>query len=266
MALRFDATLKDLVRNHPADWLTILDEPPTEPIHLLTPDLSTVSAFADIVLQIGARLLHIDFQSGADAHLPQRLLMYNTLLYHQYGLPVHSIAVLLHPRADRSDLTGTVHYAGRPGRGELTFRFEIVRVWEVPIAVWLQSGLGTLPLAPLGRLPEGATLEETLPGAIDRLLQRIQAEAPPSEVARLATAFFVLSGLRQPRDRLIPLFHGVAAMMESDTYLYILEQGGAKEAHKILLLLGRKRFGEADANVRIAVEGITDLEPPGTYD
>ncbi len=115
MPLPFDATLKDLVHNHPADWLAILEEPFSEPIRLLTPDLSTVSAFADIVLGIGERILHIDFQSGADAHLSRRLLMYNTLLYHQYGLPVHSIVVLLHPRAARSDLTGMVSYEGRSG-------------------------------------------------------------------------------------------------------------------------------------------------------
>ncbi len=49
-------------------------------------------------------------------------------------------------------------------------------------------------------------------------------------------------------------------MTESDTYLYILEQGEAKALHKMLLLLGRERFGEADVNVRLAVESITDLE------
>ena len=49
-------------------------------------------------------------------------------------------------------------------------------------------------------------------------------------------------------------------MMESDTYLYILEQGGTKEAHRFLLRQGRKKFGEADENIRMMVESITDLE------
>ncbi|HTU91216.1 MAG TPA: DUF4351 domain-containing protein [Gemmataceae bacterium] len=260
MPLPFDATLKDLVKNHLADWLAILGEPATEPIRVLTPDLSTVSAFADIVFCLGERILHMDFQSGGDAHLPRRVLMYNTLLYDQYGLPVHSIVVLLHPRADRSDLTGTVSYTGRPGRGELTFRFEVVRLWEVPIDVLLQGGLGTLPLAPLGQVPQGAVPEEVMPGAIERLRERIQTESPPSEAAKLQTAAFVLTGLRWDRDRAIQWFQGVSAMMESDTYLYILEQGGAKEAHKFLLRLGRKKFGEADENVRMMVESITDVE------
>src|SRR5579883_3445637 len=78
MPLPFDATLKDLVKNHLADWLAVLGESAADPIQVLTPDLSTVSAFADIVLRLGEHLLHIDFQSGADARLPRRVLMYNT--------------------------------------------------------------------------------------------------------------------------------------------------------------------------------------------
>lgn len=260
MALPFDATLKDLVRNHPADWLAILGEPVTEPIRVLTPDLSTVSAFADIVFRLGERILHIDFQSGADAHLPRRVLMYNTLLHEQYRLPVHSVVVLLHPRANRSDLTGTLSYTGRPGRGELMFRFEVLRLWEVPIGVLLQGGLGALPLVPLGQVPEGAVPEEVMPGAIERLRERIHSEAPPAEAAKLVTSAFVLTGLRWDRNRAVQWFQGESAMIESDTYLYILEQGEAKALRNVLLVQGRERFGEADANVRLSVESITDLE------
>jgi hypothetical protein len=173
---------------------------------------------------------------------------------------VHSIVILLHPRADRSDLTGTVSYEGRLGRGGLTFRFEILRLWEVPINVLLQGGLGTLPLAPLGQAPEGAVPEEVMPGVIARLRERIQSEAPPLEIAKLQTAAFVLTGLRFSRDLTIQWFKGVSAMIESDTYQYILEQDRAKEAHDILPHQGRERFGEADEGVRLAVESITDLE------
>lgn len=173
---------------------------------------------------------------------------------------MHSIVVLLHPRADRFDLTGTVSYEGRPGLGGLMFRFEIVRLWEVPVNVLLQGGLGTLPLAPLGQVPEGAAPEEVMSGAIKRLRERIHSEAPQGEVARLVTAAYVLTGLRFPRDLTTQFFQGESAMMESDTYLYILEQGEIKEARKLLLRLGRKRCGEEDENVRTVLEGITDIE------
>lgn len=98
MSLPFDATLKDLVQGHVADWLTLLNETPTGPVEVLTPDLSTVTAFTDIVLRTGASLMHLDFQSGPDSALPCRVLLYNVLLFDAYGLPVHSIGWCI-PRA-----------------------------------------------------------------------------------------------------------------------------------------------------------------------
>ena len=58
MFLPFDATLKDLVQAHPADWLAGLDYPVSGPVEALTPDLSTLTAFTDIVLRTGTSLLH----------------------------------------------------------------------------------------------------------------------------------------------------------------------------------------------------------------
>ena len=264
MSLPFDATLKDLVQAHAADWLAVLDEPPTGPVEVLTPDLSTLTAFTDIVLRIGDCLLHLDFQSGPDPDLPQRILLYNVLLHERYGCQVHSVVVLLRPRADRGDLTGTLHYAARPGRGRLDFAFEVVRLWQVPVERLLASGLGTLPLAPLGQLPEGQTVDEALPSVIARLVQRIEAEASADQAPILLTAAYVLLGLRLSRERVIQLFQGVRKMRDSTTYQAILDEGRAegqtKEARKLLLLLGRRHIGEPDATVEAALQAITDLE------
>jgi len=49
-------------------------------------------------------------------------------------------------------------------------------------------------------------------------------------------------------------------MQESDTYQYILEQGAAKEAKKILLRLGQKHFGAPDAAVMAKLDSIADVE------
>ncbi len=38
-------------------------------------------------------ILHIEFESGADTNMPNRLLVYNVLLYYEYELPVISIIV-----------------------------------------------------------------------------------------------------------------------------------------------------------------------------
>jgi predicted transposase YdaD len=264
MPLKFDATLKELVQTYAADWLAVLDEPPSGPIEVLTPDLSTLTAFTDIVLRIGDILLHLDFQSGPDPDLPRRILLYNVLLHERYGLPVHSVVDLLRPRADRGDLSDTLCYAARPGRGRLEFTFEIVRLWQVPVERLLASGLGMLPLAVLGQLPAGHTAEEALPQVITRLSERVQAEASGEQESILLTAAYVLTGLRVSRERLTELFQGVRKMRDSTAYQAILEEGEVigqeKEARRLLLRLGRKRLGEPDATVEASVQAITDLE------
>src|SRR5437764_13230192 len=101
MPLPFDATLKDLMRDYPGDWLAALGRP--GPAALITPDLSSVSAFADLVFRRGDGLLHVDAQAGPDAALPRRILRYNVLLHEEYALPVESFVILLRRRADRPD-------------------------------------------------------------------------------------------------------------------------------------------------------------------
>jgi predicted transposase YdaD len=75
MPQQFDATLKDLVQAHPADWVALLGGSVAGPIEVLTPDLSTVSAFADVVLRLPGGVLHLDFQSGPDPDVSSRMLL-----------------------------------------------------------------------------------------------------------------------------------------------------------------------------------------------
>ncbi|HZV07631.1 MAG TPA: hypothetical protein VE999_21270 [Gemmataceae bacterium] len=260
MPLPFDATLKELVQAHPADWLAMLGEPPSGPVEILTPDLSTLTAFTDIVLRTGDSLLHLDFQSGPDPTLPRRILLYNVLLHDGYGLPVHSVVILLRPRADRGDLTGTLSYAARPGRGKLEFVFEVIRLWQMPVERLLASGLGTLPLAVLGQMPAGREPDEALPAVIAQLVQRIDGEAPPEQGPILLTASFVLTGLRVSQQRVLELFQGVRKMRDSTAYQAILDEGRAEEARRLLLRLGRKHLGNPDAAVEVTVRAITDVE------
>jgi predicted transposase YdaD len=194
--------------------------------------------------------------------------LYNALLHERYGLPVHSVVVLLRPRADRGDLNGTVKYAVRPERGRLDFAFEVVRLWQVPVERLLASGLGTLPLAPLGQMPEGRTLDEALQAVVARLVQRIETETETVQERLLLTASYVLMGLRLSYERAIELFQGVGKMRDSTTYQAILDEGRAEgvtkgrteEARKLLLRIGRKKLGPSAGAVEAAVQAITDLE------
>jgi hypothetical protein len=267
MSLRFDATLKDLGQASPRGVLATFDTPPTLPVSLLNIDLSTVTTAADLVFGLGQPLqeiVHLDFQSSASATKHTDILVYGALLYRQYLVPVHSIVVLLRPQAAHSNLDGTVAYAPRPGRGKMDFQYEVVRLWERPVAGLLTGEVGVLPLAPLGQLPPGVDLESGLAAVIQQLSDRLLREAPPGQVRRLLTAAFVLTGLRVSRSVARQLFQGVQAMHDSDTYMAIIDEGRdlghLEEARKLLLRFGPKSLSTPDESVTAALAGITDLE------
>jgi hypothetical protein len=263
MPMPFDATLKDLGAGEPRDFLSLFDRPPTEPIRLLNVDLSTVTTAADLVIGLGdplKEIIHIDFQSSADANKDGDVLVYNALLYRHYRVPVHSILVLLRPQAAHSEVNGTINYASRPSRGKMAFGFEIVRLWEFSAEELLRGALGTLPLAMLGALPEGVNLVEGLTGVAQRLIQRLQQEATPAQTKRLLTAAFLLTGLRVKRNVGKQIFQGVQAMRDSDTYLAILDEGSERQTRRLILKMAQKHLGQPDEQTLTRLEGITDLD------
>ena len=184
--------------------------------------------------------------------------------------------LLLHRRADSSDLTGTLRYELWPGRGSVEFHFQVVRIWEVPVETLLAAGVGVAPLAPLGLFPEGVRPSEAIPDVMERLKRRILAEAPPGEQPTLLTSAFILAGLRLTKEQLRQLHFGVFAMRESSGYQLILDEGRAEGEAKgqvtgeakgeakglraAILLLGRKRFGAPGGSMDSALQAITDLE------
>jgi hypothetical protein len=82
MAHRFDATLKDIVADHPADFAAVFGLPAHEPATLINVDLSTVSAATDVALSFGDPVrvvVDLNFQSGPDAGVPGRLHLYDAV-------------------------------------------------------------------------------------------------------------------------------------------------------------------------------------------
>jgi predicted transposase YdaD len=260
MPQQFDATLKDLVQAHPADWVALLGGSVAGPIEVLTPDLSTVSAFADVVLRLPGGVLHLDFQSGPDPDVANRMLLYDVLAHRHFDVPVLTALVLHRPKADRSDLTGTLRYELWPGRGGLEFHFQVIRLWEVPVETLLAGGLGVAPLALLGKFPSGVAPEEGLPGVIEHLARRIETEAPAEEQGTLLAAALILTGLRVKKGQLKQLFKGVFVMRESSAYELILDEGRAEEAQKIIRWLASKRLGSPDESVEFTLKAIEDIE------
>jgi predicted transposase YdaD len=265
----YDATTKFLVEGFPADWLAFAGLGPVDRVDVIDANLSTITAEADKVLRVEGPepwLAHVELQTSHEADLPRRLLRYNTLLDDRHDLPTRSIVVLLRPQADGDDLSG-VYRRSLPGRPDhLEFRYEVVRAWLQPVESVLLGGLGTLPMAPVCDLKGMEPAE-----VIRRMEERIDRE-PRGDAGLFWSATGILMGLRFRPEEITKLLRGARGMKDSSFYQMILEEGEAKgvakgeargkveEARRILLIIGRDRWGEPDPRVVEAIESLDDLE------
>jgi predicted transposase YdaD len=252
-----DDTLKHLTELSPQDWV-VRGGWPAAPATLIDADIATITGATDKVIRVAGPpdwLLTVDFQAGHDtAKLPPKMLLYNAALGKRHDLRVRSLAVILHRGADSPQLTG-LYERGFPGESaDVTLRYRVVRVWQVPPERWLSGGLGVLPLAPLG-----AVQEAELPAVIAQIKQRLEREVTRSQAAELWSATYILMGVRYADALIETLFQGVIAMEESVTYQAILRKGEAKEARKMLLLQGRSRFGEPPLEAMTALDALSDV-------
>jgi predicted transposase YdaD len=263
----FDATLKDLVECGPSDW-PILSGLPRAPTQVIDADIATVSGAADKVLRVESAppyLLHLEFLSGHDTADQERLLhKRNLLLEDRHNLDVRTVAIILRPRADSPTLSG---FRSRvyPGETEAytTFRYQVIRVWQMPAQTFLAGGLGTLPLAPIA-----AVTERELPGIIRQIARRLQSSRNRTKAPTVWAATYILMGLRYSAELAAQLMHGVVSMEESTTYQAILrrglqegrEEGRRMEARRILFLTCEKHFGAPDASSQAALESIQDVD------
>jgi predicted transposase YdaD len=265
----FDPTLKDLVEAGPADWPVLLGQPPA-PTTVIDADIATVSGAGDKALRVAAAppyLVHLEFQTGHDtAALPGKLHLRSTLLEHRHGLLVRTAAILPRPAADSPVLNG-LRELGFPGEVAYdTFRYQVLRVWQLPPDVFLRGGPGTLPLAPIS-----AVTEAELPGIIREMERRLTSRAWRRRAPKLWSAAFILMGLRWPRELSEALLRGVRSMKESVTYQAILEEGEAKglekgkaegalaEIKKMLRRVGEDHLGVPNAATAQALEQLNDL-------
>lgn len=228
MAGAFDAALKQLLDVCAPDWVSwlapLVGLPATISAQSLDTDLSTVQPTVDKVFRLGppdSGLLHIEPQSSWDGGYPDRVLLYNVLLHHRYGGPVHTIALLLRREADMPGLTGTVSRRSADGREYLRFEYTVVRLWELSADLLLAGGLGATPLA---LLTDDAA--PRLPDVVARFADRVHRETTTTDAANLIfSCAYILLGLRYDDVVAKSLFRGVQTMRESSTYQAILREG-----------------------------------------
>lgn len=261
MSKPFDAATKRLVESNPLAWLACAGLPGIR-ARLLDADLSTVTSEADRIVRVEEPdyLAHLELQATYKADMSERVLLYNTLTFCKYKLPVQSVVFLLRKEADGPAMSGQAGYVvPQSVNGSLALRYRVVRLWELPVETVLAGPLATLPLAPLS-----AVTQAELPQVVRRMEARFVAEATLDEQDMLWTTTLLLLGLKLTKSGAFALLEGVRKMRESTTYMAILEEGaeeGARrEARRILLRLGEKRFGAPDAATQARLNAITPVE------
>jgi hypothetical protein len=249
----FDAATKFLVEAFPEDWVRFFGLPEGE-VRVIDTDISTVSAAADRGLLVETDFstygIQVEFQGNIDPNFELRLLQYRTALRLRWNVPFTSIAVLLRPFTGHNLLRGRYLELGLDGKMEVSLRYRVNRIWQIPAEQFLSGPLATLPFAPVARINR-----RDLPRIVRRLEERLSREASPSDADFLRTATHVLMGLRYPREFVESLMSSNVLELSS-TYQGIL----ADEARVLVLRLGRKRLGEPSAAQLEQVEALQDKE------
>jgi predicted transposase YdaD len=264
---KFDVTLKALLEDAPEDWPFLAGMCDSK-VEVIDADIATISGAADKVLRLQGpppSLLHFEFQAGPDASLPRRVNVYNAALEDRHDLSVASVVVLLRPQANLNVLTGTyqrqVPQASEPYR---IFRYQVIRVWELPVQSLLTGGLGRLALAPIS-----AVSEAELPGVVREMKRHVAHVRDRGRLGRWWTAVYVLMGMRYQDALVEQLLQGVLDMEESTTYQAIIRKGVAEglakgalqEARKMVLQLGQRHLQTpAPANLQARLEEMQDLD------
>jgi predicted transposase YdaD len=264
----FDATLNVMLDEEPAAWGRFLAAETRIPLGRVTTldsDLSSTLQADRLFLVEGPipAVVHLELESSNHLEIPERLLRYTVIARGVHELPVHSVIMLLRPRANPSDLTGSCQALGADGAPYLTFRYTVIRLWEKSVEDLLSADPA---LAPLALLTNEAASD--LPAAFGRVRERLQADDVPDSVeSKVLGAMLILCGLRYTPEQVEQLYEELSMLMqESSTYQLILQRGitagnapgQVNEAQSIIHRLGTRRFGEPAAATAAVVQAITD--------
>ena len=262
---RFDVSAKELVWDDPAAWLDRLAIGPPGPVEVIDSDITALTAAADKVIRVGGPepyLVNFELQSSHQTDLAETLWFRQAALFHRHRLPVLTVLVLLRREANSPSLTGSFEINMPDGWLTNRYNYRVLRLWGEAPEPYLTAGVNLVPLAPLANVAEGE-----LPGLVERMAARINAEPRPRSV-KLWTATYLLMGLCYSEELVSRLLEGVHNMQESTTYQAILreglkkgrEEGRITEAQHFLVRQGTKRFGKPNAAVLAAIDAIPDVE------
>lgn len=216
----FDRVLKDLFQTFGSTLIERLSGAPAR--EWVNVELTqTVAPRADLVARLeNGELFQIEFQSGNDAAMPARMLLYYALLLHRYGQPPRQILLYVG--------RGPLRMESALDHPNLHYRYTAVDVRTFPAETLLESdSLGDVLLAIL------CQAEDTR-SHVRCILSRLAALDPEQRI-RAVRMLLVLSSLRDLGDCVTEETRkmGVVIDVLQDPYfrrLYdqVIEEGRAK--------------------------------------
>ena len=166
----YDDSIKKLIDANPQDFVSLVFGN-GHFVLALPHELKLLHLYADALFKVMLNdeplLLHIEFQSGYDPRMQERLLEYNTLASREYGyLPVYSCVIHL-KKASSIPLSPFIRQLPA-GEEVVRFHYKSVELWKKDAVELLQSGwAGLLPLVPLTHGgTEHAVVEEMIVGLV----------------------------------------------------------------------------------------------------
>lgn len=265
-----DSTFKMLVQLAPQDFVARF-YPGAEYVRTLSIELPRDPLRADTLLLIRYPHLnlecisHFEEQSEADNTIPERMCQYCITAYLREKRIVLSTVIYLQPCATP---TSPFTMEG-PDGNILTFHYQVVRLWEIPVEEWLNAGQpALLPFVPLLK---GATvaviepavqqLEAAIPGVIDRgnIINYLLFFASRAFDAAVLTQYL------EEHNMLTEKY-----IVESPWYQYILhqgeeqgekigqKQGEAKGLRDAIMTLVTRRFPDIGGELATHIAAITD--------
>ncbi|MBY0230162.1 MAG: hypothetical protein K2W96_12845 [Gemmataceae bacterium] len=265
----YDDTFKDLVERDPEAWAAWATGAPAPGARVVDSDLSSVTGLADKVIRQprpqGDLLINIEAESGHAGETPKDALLYSVLLSHRFGLPVKTVILLLRPEANATAATGRLEKRDTPPpvpEGEepppppppyLTFDYDVVRLWVLPMAPLLE---GPLALSLLALVTNEA--QPVIESVGDRVGRRIVAETPEADRGKMVSAMGLLLGLRHGLPLIERIIQRVTTMEDNGFVNGLLERGEVRGTRNTLLDLGRMKLGEPPASTLSTIEAVND--------
>ena len=248
----YDNTCKFIAETFPADIATWLLGEPIELTKLEPSELSVEPIRADslIFLQSEEIILHAEFQTQPQPDIPFRMADYRLRAYRRYpGKQMRQVVIYL--RQSGSELV----YQDTFVIDNLRSSFEIIRLWEQPTELFLQSP-GLLPFAVL-------TQTNNADNVLRQVARQIETISDNREQSNVAGSTAILAGLVLKKDFIKSVLRQ-EIMRESVIYQEIeaeaiekgLQQGLQREAVSFVLRLLKKRLGEVKTELTTQIQGL----------